>query len=131
MTYFNKELLLESQDNIDLFKLHLPDPKLFLVDIIERDDIDSFEKLLNDVYMSKDHFKQYINFSSIRFTIIKDNRIITPVAYFIGKKNYNWRNHRKLTGLILRWDILKNKKVNKEYFKWLAEIYVLIFSIFK
>ncbi len=72
---FNKEVLISCQDNIDLFSLHLPNPKLFLQKIIEDDDIYSYLQIYLDVYNHnyRYHGNLYV------FELVKIRREINPL----------------------------------------------------
>ncbi len=49
MSFFNKNLLLESQDNLELFKLHLPNPQKLIKNIIDNDDVEMLIQIENEI----------------------------------------------------------------------------------
>ncbi len=47
--YFPKDKLISCQDDPDLFNLHLPDPKMFLNIILEKDNIDLLQSIMGEL----------------------------------------------------------------------------------
>ncbi len=100
MALFNKQLLLESQDNIDLFKLHLPDPKLLIKQIYEEDNVDLLRMIEYEV--------------SIMITFLGKSKIHNKTRR-TNIINNIFVNHQKIPINILGHYTRRNVKLGKEF----------------
>ncbi len=121
--YFPKELLISCLDNIDLFLLHLPDPKSFIQKILDKDDLELFKQLTKDIQIIKDILHIKLKFNEDIFKELV-SRSFTNISIYLKEEfnlppnyTYIFPFNEPIKFLI---DIreMKNAKIYIEYSKW-------------
>ncbi len=96
MAFFNKQLLLESQDTPELFKLHLPNPQKLIQNIIDNDNVEMLMQIDTEIILivesTLSHYEKekIINFKNTSCLILdnilqmKDNIPLKILLYYLS-----------------------------------------------
>ncbi len=134
---FPKVILLKTLDNPDLFKLHLPNPKIFIQTIIENDKVDDFKQLTDDLIILIDvqsNLRLTGGFNTDNIEWIQNNiKPNTKIYNFLFTKNkyhdrkrlsYNDEQYPKM--LLNLYELNNNIEIVTEYIKWLIDLYEIL-----
>ncbi len=130
-TLFNHSLLFELQNDYYMFKIILPNTKTFLIDIVNKNNINVLINVINDIYILQKYFYQFISYSGRSYLrqLIKDkNPKLIPILF---SKNWENKLRRNIdfnkTNILFAPDYITNDKSKISYKLWLGEVHSLIF----